>query len=242
MTADPYAESGEFLDVFSRDAWQALRPPIDAALRRALPQQGPILDVGAGTGLGTLLVAETLGTADIVAVEPSPILRAVLLSRLAGNGSLRRRVTVVAAGIEAGPLPSRLGGALAINMLGHLNPQRRRLFWADLRARLAPSAPLIVNLQPPAEVTAVPPTTFGTVTIGEHTYEGSGEARPTGDDTVVWTMRYRTLAGDGAAERELVVAYPWHVVSAAKLLDELAGAGFAATIGELDVVVATPHD
>ncbi|MGI5215291.1 class I SAM-dependent methyltransferase [Plantactinospora sp. CA-290183] len=241
MTADLYAESGEFIDVFSRDAWQAFRPPVVAALHRAVPDQGPILDIGAGTGLGTLLVAETLPTAEIVAVEPSPILRAVLLSRLADNATLRTRVTVVAAGIQAWQPPARLGGVLAMNMLGHLDPEQRRTLWADLRARLAPSAPLIVNLQPPAEVTTVPPTDFAAITIGGRTYQGGGEARPAGDGTVTWTMRYRTLAPDGSVERELVAAYPWHVVSPAQLLDELADAGFTATIGELNVLVATPQ-
>ncbi|MFC0508879.1 class I SAM-dependent methyltransferase [Micromonospora costi] len=240
MAADPYAQSGEYLDIFSRDAWQALRAPIAAALRQAAPDQGPILDVGAGTGLGTSIVAETLPTASVLAVEPSPILRAVLLSRLAASESLRPRVTVVASGIEDWRPPSRLGGVLAINMLGHLSPQRRRQLWQELRARLAPSAPLIMNLQPPAEVADVPATVFATVTIGGHTYEGSGEARPASDGTVTWTMRYRTYAASGTTERDLVVAYPWHVISRTELLDELAGAGFSAAVGELDVVVAVP--
>ncbi|MEE6262604.1 class I SAM-dependent methyltransferase [Plantactinospora sonchi] len=241
MTADRYAESGEFIDVFSRDVWQAFRPPVVAALHRAVPEQGPILDIGAGSGLGTLLVAETLPTAEIVAVEPSPILRAVLLSRLVDNESLRPRVIVIAAGIQDWMPPARLGGVLAMNMLGHLDPEQRRTLWADLRERLAPSAPLIVNLQPPAEVTTIPPTPFASITIGGRTYQGSGEARPAGNGTVTWTMSYRSLSQDGIVERELVVAYPWHVISATELLGELAGAGFTATVGELDVVVATPH-
>ncbi|WP_422771442.1 class I SAM-dependent methyltransferase [Plantactinospora sp. WMMC1484] len=241
MTVDLYAESGEFIDVFSRDAWRAFRPPVVAALRRAVPAQGPILDIGAGSGLGTLLVAETLPTAEIVAVEPSPILRAVLLSRLADSETLRPNVTVVAAGIQDWSPPARLGGVLAMNMLGHLDPAQRRTLWADLRERLAPAAPLIVNLQPPAEVTTIPPTPFASITIGGRTYQGGGEARPDGADTVTWTMSYRTLGQDGNVEREVVVAYPWHVISATELLDELAEASFTASVGELDVVLATPH-
>ncbi|AVT37002.1 trans-aconitate 2-methyltransferase [Plantactinospora sp. BB1] len=241
MTADLYAESGEFIDVFSRDAWQAFRTPVVTALHRAVPDQGPILDIGAGTGLGTLLVAETLPGAEIVAVEPSPILRAVLLSRLLDNESRRPRVTVVAAGIQDWTPPARLGGVLAMNMLGHLAPEQRRTLWTALHERLTPSAPLIVNLQPPAEVTTIPPTTFASITIGGRTYQGGGEARPAGNNTVTWTMSYRTLGQDGNVEREIVVAYPWHVVSPTELLDELADAGFTATVGKLDVVVATPH-
>ncbi len=65
----------------------------DVGLRQAAPGQGPIVDIGAGTGLGTLLVADTVPGGEVIAVEPSPILRAVLLSRLAADDGLRQRVT-----------------------------------------------------------------------------------------------------------------------------------------------------
>ncbi|MGN9913916.1 class I SAM-dependent methyltransferase [Phytohabitans sp. LJ34] len=241
MPADPYAESGEFIDVLSQDAWRALGAPISDALRQAAPGQGPIVDIGAGTGLGTLLVADTVPDAEVIAVEPSPILRAVLLSRLAANDGLRRRVTVQAIDVDGMRLPPRLGGVLAINMIGHLTPAQRRRFWADLRPRLEPAAPLIVNLQPPTEPTVIPESPFTSVPIGRRTYQGSGGARPAGDDMVTWTMRYRILDEDGAVDSEFVAEYPWHVLSPQDLLDELTAAGYAATARELDVVVALPR-
>ena len=96
MSADPYAESGEFIDVLSQDAWRALRTPVTEAMRHARPDQGPIVDIGAGTGLGTILASQAVPDAELIAVEPSPILRAVLLARLVGDDDLRRRVTVQA--------------------------------------------------------------------------------------------------------------------------------------------------
>jgi hypothetical protein len=98
LPADAYAESGEFIDVLSQDAWRALGAPIAEALRRATPRQEP----GAGTGLGTLLVAGALPDAEVIAVEPAPILRAVLLSLLAeptpaGYDAVRRDLDVVVA-------------------------------------------------------------------------------------------------------------------------------------------------
>src|SRR5919197_13009 len=239
MPTDPYVDSGEFIDVLSQDAWRALRPPIVEALGQAAPDQGPIVDIGAGTGLGTLVVAETLPASHILAVEPSPILRAVLLSRLVSDGDLRLRVTVQDADVDGMRLPQQLSGVLAINMIGHLSPQRRRDLWADLRPRLAPGAPLIVTLQPPAEPTHIPESTFTSVRIGDRIYEGSGGAHPTGDDRVTWTMRYRTLDPDGAVHRELAVAYPWYVISPQELLDELTTAGYTASLRPLDIVVAT---
>ncbi|MCW6004651.1 class I SAM-dependent methyltransferase [Micromonospora sp. CPCC 205371] len=239
VSNDPYAESGEFIDVLSRGAWEALRVPLAQALAQARPDQGPIVDIGAGTGLGTLVAARAVPGADLIAVEPSPILRAALLARLAGD-DMSRRVTVQATDAGGMVLPGRLGAVLAINMIGHLTPDHRRALWADLRPRLAPAAPLVVNLQPPPEPVAVPETAFTSVPVGRQTYQGSGGARPDGPDSVVWTMRYRVLTEDGTVERELVVDYPWYVLSAQMLLDELAAAGYAATVGEMDVVVATP--
>lgn len=241
MPTDLYAESGEFIDVLSQGAWRALRAPIAEALREAAPYQGPILDIGAGTGLGTLLVADTVPDGEVIAVEPSPVLRAVLLSRLAVDDDLRRRVTVQPATVDGMRLPGRLGGVLAINMIGHLSASERRQLWTDLRLRLGPAAPLIVNLQPPAEVTTIPESEFTSVPIGRRTYQGSGGARPSGENTVIWTMRYRVLDQDGAIDNELVVDYPWHVLSGPGLLAELTAAGYTATLREMDVVVATPR-
>lgn len=137
-------------------------------------------------------------------------------------------------------LPDRLGAVLAINMIGHLRPERRRALWADLRPRLASNAPLVVNVQPPAAPVTVPETPFTSVPVGRQTYQGSGGARPAGPDSVIWTMRYRVVAEDGAVERELVVDYVWYVLSPRQLLDELTDAGYTATLTDMDIVVATP--
>ncbi|MFE9655589.1 class I SAM-dependent methyltransferase [Micromonospora sp. NPDC006431] len=240
MSADSYAESGEFIDVLSQDAWRALRTPVTEALRHTWPDQGPIVDIGAGTGLGTLVAARAVPDAEVIAVEPSPILRAALLARVVVDEDLRRRVTVQATDAEGMALPARLGGVLAMNMIGHLAPDQRRQLWADLRPRLVPSAPLVVTLQPPSEPMTVPETSFGSVPIGRGSYEGSGGARPAGPDSVIWTMRYRVIDEDGAVERELVAEYPWYVLSAQTLRHELAAAGYAVTTGDMDVMVATP--
>jgi hypothetical protein len=237
--SDPYAQSGEFIDVLSRDAWAALRIPVAQALAQARPEQGPIVDIGAGTGLGTLAAAQAVPAAELIAVEPSPILRAALLTRLVDD-DLSRRVTVQATEAVDMVLPARLGGVLAINMIGHLAPDQRRALWADLRPRLAPAAPLVVNLQPPSAPEVVPETPFTSVPVGRRRYQGSGAARPDGPDRVVWTMRYRVVADDDTVERELVVNYDWYVLSPAKLLDEMAVAGYTAALNDMDIVVATP--
>ncbi|NGM15859.1 class I SAM-dependent methyltransferase [Verrucosispora sp. WMMA2044] len=234
---DEYAISGEYLHVLSEPAWHALRTPVTEALRGAVGD-GTLLDVGAGTGLGTEVLATAVPDADVFAVEPSPVLRAVLLSRMAARPDLRRRVTVVAADALGADLPARLGAVLAMNMIGHLDPDGRRTFLRRVAERLAPGAPLVLNLQPPAEPTPVPFAVFGTVSVGRHTYEGGGSAEPSGPDTVTWKMQYRMLDADDTVLREDHADYGWHVISAEALLADLAEAGLSGEFGSLDVVRA----
>lgn len=234
---DEYQISGEFLDLLSGPAWQALRVPVAEALRGAAPD-APVVDIGAGTGLGTAVLAGVFPAADILAVEPSPTLRAVLLARCAADADLSARVTVVAGDALGVDLPDRLGAVLAANVVGHLDPAGRREVWRRVADRLAPGAPLVVNLQPPAEAVSLPETTFGAVQVGRQTYEVSGGAEPTGPDTVTWRMRYRVLGPDGTAVRETTVSYRWYVLSPPRLLAELAEAGLEGAAYPLDVVRA----
>ncbi|MBG0561335.1 class I SAM-dependent methyltransferase [Actinoplanes aureus] len=89
---DEYAASGEFLDILIRDAWTILREPVADALRGLDPAAGPLADLGSGSGRGVRLLAELAPEADILAIEPSPVLRAALLAHLA-DGCLNGRQT-----------------------------------------------------------------------------------------------------------------------------------------------------
>ncbi|KAB1915628.1 trans-aconitate 2-methyltransferase [Micromonospora sp. AMSO31t] len=234
---DDYQISGEYLHLLSEPAWQALGTPVAEALRGA-SGAATLLDVGAGTGLGTEVLAGAVPDGDVVAVEPSPVLRAVLLSRIAARPDLRQRVTVLAGDALGVDLPDRLGAVLAMNMIGHLSPEGRRLFLRRVAERLVPGAPLVLNLQPPAEPTSVPFEVFAAVPVGRHTYEGGGSAEPSGPDSVTWRMRYRVLDADGTTVREDHAAYHWHVTASEVLLAELAEAGLVGEVGPLDVVRA----
>ncbi|MCX4471355.1 class I SAM-dependent methyltransferase [Micromonospora sp. NBC_01655] len=234
---DEYRVSGEFLHLLSEPAWRALHTPVAEALRDAVGS-ATLLDVGAGSGLGTEGLASAAPEGEVVAVEPSPALRAVLLSRVAARPDLRRRITVVAADALGVDLPVSLGAVLAMNMIGHLDRAGRRAFLRRVAERLVPGAPLVLNVQPPAEPTPVPFSIFSAVAVGRHTYEGGGSAEPSGPDSVTWRMRYRVLDANGDPLREEHVDYRWHVVSVEVLLAELSEAGLVGEIGPLDVVRA----
>lgn len=235
---DEYTDSGEFLDVLSRDAWEFLREPVTAALLGADPAAGPWVDLGAGSGRGTYLLAGLAPEATVVAVEPSAVRRAVLLARVADDRSLSTRVSVVAADAQTVELPDRLGGVLAMNMIGHLAPSERRDLWRRVAHRLAPGAPMVLNVQPPARAEAVPETDFASVRIGRHRYVGGGRAEPDGPDSVIWHMRYRVCGERGDVEREIAAAYRWHVASPETIEAELAAVGLAARRGPYGIIRA----
>ncbi len=222
---DEYAAAGEFLDVLSRDMWAMLAEPVAAALTGCDPAAGPLVDLGAGSGRGTRLLAGLHADATVLAVEPSPVQRAALMARLMDDESLAARVTVIAAQAETAHLPDRLGGALALNMIGHVAPHDRAELWRRLAERLAPGAPLVVNVRPPARAEAVPEFEFTSIPVGAYRYAGSGRAEPDGPDAVTWYMRYRVRDEQDAVQREFSAAYRWHIVTPELLEAELVAAG-----------------
>lgn len=210
------------------------------ALTSADPASGTVIEFGAGTGLGTDVLLDTLAPAPILAAEPSAQLRAVLLARLAARED-RDRVTVFPVGATELPLPDRIAAVVGMHMIGHVAPAQRRTLFAELMPRLAPGAPLVFNVQPPdtaVEVPEWPP--FGT-TVGRLRYEGTGRAVPSAPDRVHWTMTYRTLDGETEIARA-VAEYEWWIVSADRLAAELRQAGAEVVRIDGDLVIAHAGD
>lgn len=238
MTADPYEVAAEHFDLLIADAWQVLRPALALALAAVDPAAGPVLDLGAGTGMGTKVIAELAPGSDILAVEPSRSLRVGLFGRLADNPRLRDRVTVLPTDALGAELPARIGGVVAMNMVGHLAPPEREELWRRLAERLAPGAPLVVNLQPPARAEAVPETVFASVPVGGRVYRGRGSAIPAGPSKVTWRMAYQTLVGTTVVSED-TVDHDWWVVDEERLVTELAVAGLTCEPVADGVYVAT---
>jgi hypothetical protein len=230
-----YADSAEYLHLLSAPLWTTLRPRLAAALAGVDAGAGPVLELGPGTGLGTDVLLDTVDN-DLVLVEPSAGLRAVLLARLADR-SATNRVTLLPCAAADAPLPERLAGAVGLHMVGHLAPSARTALWAELVHRLAPDAPLVLNLQPPPAAVEIPATPWSGPTLGGLTYEGRGRAEPTGPHSVRWRMDYRTRRGDTVLATA-TAEYDWWIVTAAGLTEELSAAGFTPVVDD-DLVVAT---
>lgn len=217
---DLYDVNAEYLDVLLFDVWQQLAAPVVAALDGVGRCDGTIVDIGAGTGLGTALIARALPEAPVLALEPNRYLRTVLLSHVRRDGNLRERVTVSGDPIQSATLPDTLRAAVGMNMLGHLNPADRRKLWSTLSERLAPGGRGVFNLIPPDApqvVDAQPPTS---VWVGNRCYEGTARAEPSGDGVITWEMTYRTYEDDRVVD-EFAASGPWWVMTEEQWRDEL---------------------
>ncbi|RVX41386.1 methyltransferase family protein [Nonomuraea polychroma] len=215
--ADEYEGSAEFIDVMIAPAWETAGPALTEALRGV---SGPIVDVGAGGGHGTRVIAAAAADAEILAVEPSPGLRSVLLARVNESAELRDRVTVLPEGLLDSELPDRLGAVVAMSVIGHFDPADRQRIWALLAERLLPGGRAVLNLLPPTEAAAVPDSRFADVRLGRRRYEGRGRAEPTGPDRLTWHMTYRTYHDDRLVD-ELEVDYDWWVLDGQRLKEEV---------------------
>jgi len=190
---DMYGQAAEFYDLMSEQHWAQRKPLIAAALGECKPQAGPVVDVGAGTGLVVELIAQRLPTAQIVAVEPSAGMRAALATRLVCRSGLAQRTTIVAGMFDSVDLPPRFAGLCALGVLGHLTQAGRRSLFELLRSRLADSAPAVVDVfketAPPLGVRLC----IARRTVGDLRYEtwSQGERGP--DGSIHWMITYRVL-------------------------------------------------
>lgn len=209
----PYSPSAEFFDLVAAEhTATASAPAIAALLADADLSTGPVVDIGAGTGLVTEAVARARPDAEIVACEPSVGMRAVLTSRVFSDPDLRSRVTVTADAAPGLDLPDRISAVLLCGVLGHLDAPARALLWRRLNHRLAPGGLVVVELMGFEEPLTLPETRLATATAGRHRYEWSFGGAP--DETEDGVMRLHStwrVHRDDAPEavREVHDSYRW---------------------------------
>lgn len=142
-----YDALGEFHDLFMTEAWSRLGPVVGRAVA-ALGPTATVVDLGAGSGLGTLAVARSC-EARIWALEPSTVMRSILLHRVADDADLTGRVSVLAGGVpdDLGLLPDRVDAALMTHVAGHLEPAALDACLQWLGAALEPDGTALVSCQ-----------------------------------------------------------------------------------------------
>ncbi|MFI6578999.1 class I SAM-dependent methyltransferase [Nocardiopsis sp. NPDC050513] len=221
---DEYARSAEFIDLLIAPWWTSFGSAVATVLSSADGADGPLVDVGAGSGRGTRLAVEARPGREVIAVEPAAGLRSVLLARAADPDWGRGRVTVLDGDLLSVSLPDRIGGLLAMNVIGHFSPDDRARVWTLLTDRLTDGAVAVLNLQPPFEPAAIERTVMGEVEVGRRRYRGWASAVPSGEDRVRWTMTYETHeAGDLVSSAD--VHYDWWLLTPDALRAEAADHG-----------------
>ncbi|MFF2523477.1 Gfo/Idh/MocA family oxidoreductase [Streptomyces liangshanensis] len=208
-----YTPSAEFFDlVAAGHTATSSVPAIVGLMAGADLGAGPVLDIGAGTGLVTEAVARARPDAEIIACEPAVGMRAVLTSRVFSDPDLRTRVTVTADAAPALDLPDRVSVVLLCGVLGHLDAAARSRLWGRLTPRLAPGGFVVVELMQFDRPVTLPETRLATATAGHQRYEWSfGGAPDAAEDGVMRLHSIWRVYRDGATEptREVHDSYRW---------------------------------
>ncbi|MBU6535672.1 Gfo/Idh/MocA family oxidoreductase [Streptomyces mayonensis] len=232
-----YTQPAEFFDLGAREHTDRTGPAVVASLAGIDPKAGPLLDIGAGSGLVTRQVAAAHPDCRIVAAEPSPGMRAILTSRLAEDPGTAERVTVLPDAANDLVLPDRICGVVACGMLGHLDPDRRRALLRDLAARLAPGAPLVVELMGFYAPVSMPETRLRQTALGGQRYEWWMSGEPAGEELMRLETTWRVFEGTRLV-REVRDAYHWHTVTLERVAEE---AGLALEKPPAPHAAAVPH-
>jgi SAM-dependent methyltransferase len=193
------------------------------------------LDVGAGTGLATELLAKRCGVT-VHAVEPTRSMRTVLLSRLARHPELLDHVRVHARPIQDLGLRRVADFGLCLNTMGTLDRDERSDALAALADALTSDATLVLQRPPAAPGRAH--TALPAWSLGGDVYSGEvtcTEGRP---GAIEWRFTYR-VTRDDAVIREEAETFDGFVVAAGDFDGEMGDAGFVVTdVEDHDVVVA----
>lgn len=224
---DAYAAAASAYDLFARPYRDAQYAALARLLPHLRPDAGPILDVGAGSGAFTAWALTELPTSIVLALEPSPAMRALLLARVATHPEWHPRLTVRPEGFFDATLPARIGGAIALGVMGHFDAGERAAVLAELADRLPARGAALIDLQHPERPQRIEPYEFTVATVGELTYRGIAEAWPVGTETMRWRTTYLSLEGERVVTED-TAEHIYHHPAPDLLAREADDAGLAA--------------
>jgi phospholipid N-methyltransferase len=203
---DPYAAAtAEFYELLATAHWRRTGAELVGLLDGVDPTAGPIVDVGAGTGVGLPYLLDAVPAADLYAIEPSRAMRTALHIRLLLDPRLSGRVTVDPRPLKDA-LPDRACAVVLSAVLGHLDEIDRYRLWRFTAEQLPAGAPVVVEVLPPYRPIVVEPVRYAAVPVGRFTYEGWQSGEPAGDRLMRWAMSYRVLDGDTVLSEQSVVS------------------------------------
>ncbi|KAA8885549.1 class I SAM-dependent methyltransferase [Nocardia colli] len=235
--ADNYGAAAEFYDIAGRPYWKPRAAALTKAMSAAVQTNSPIVDVGAGTGLVVAIIGAALATVPILAIEPSPAMRAALASRVQANG-LAPRVTIAAGTLAETTLPDQIGGMVACGVLGYLTPDDRHALWRLLADRLAPGCRAVVDAAPFPATRTVRPIRVGVARFGVRHHEIWLGSRPTDPGRIELTTMCRVVQ-DGRTVRESVSTVQWWALEMRTIVAEATAAGLTCRRAGWDLAILT---
>jgi len=218
----PYQVTAEFYDLLHGvDYRRRARRLLSAHAARA---RVAILEVGAGSGLVTMVLAEA-STVPVHAVEPAPPMRALLLSRLADvAGPVRQRVTVHAGAIQDTGLHDMADLAICVNVASCWDPVQRRAVWRTISRALLPGGVLVLERPLGPADRSGQSEECATVTVGGDEYSGRITVVGCGGERARTDVRYQ-IRRNGVLLREASESFDMWVLGQRRLLAELAATG-----------------
>lgn len=233
-----YAVTAQFYDAVAGEQHREIDTQIAEVLAEIETRGHPVVDIGAGTGLTTKVIAGALPEAEIFAVEPDPAMRPALMARVWSDPDLRRRVSILPAPILSAPLPPVVSAAVASATLVHLSPEERSRLWSLLFARLSPGGRAVIEIQCPV-ARDIPESRVATAQIGRIEYEGWASARRVDALRQRWSMTYVARLDGVEIDRQSTDYVCW-VASAEQVLAEAAASGLVGHEASSLVVLHKP--
>jgi len=199
-----YDANAEYYDTITRTRVAELERILDGFAAHVDRAGAPVLDIGPGTGRLTARLARLIAPCELIAIEPTRSLRAILASRVADDDQLATHVTIIPRTFEdaAELLPERIGGVIALGVLPHLGPAQRQRLLQVVSDRLSPGAHALIEVMPPWTAAAVPVTPGEETTVGRHRVESFMQAQPIDGERLRWTMTYRRTDEHGSILHE----------------------------------------
>ncbi|MEV7230823.1 Gfo/Idh/MocA family oxidoreductase [Polymorphospora sp. NPDC051019] len=219
-STEPYSPTAEFFDLAAAPhVAEGSAPAVVAALSGIDAAVGPVVEIGAGTGLVTEAIARAHPDLEILAYEPATGMRAVLTSRIYRDPDLRRRVTVSAEAAPEIELPDVIAAAVVCGVAGHLATEDRVRLWRRLAERLAPNGRIVVELMAIDRPVILAPTRLARADLGRQSYEWWFSGEPDGADRMRLHTTWRVSRGDTQI-RDVTDQYHWHTVTLAQIAAE----------------------
>jgi hypothetical protein len=239
---DPYGEAtAEFYDLLETAMWDTFGLQMLDVLAGVDPADGPIIDVGSGTGIGLAYLRAAVPGVRLLAIEPSKAMRVALHTRLSEFTELREQTTVVPTTFGDAPLPERASAMVLSALIGHLSDEERTRLWSYVAEHTPQGAPVVVGILPPARPLRVELVKYGERRIGDHVYEGWQSGVPIDERRMMWTMTYKVV---DAATRETVAEYtataPWRCDGVDDIRREISPYGLTMSDHDDYVIVRRP--